>query len=121
MPSWGPTRWGGACAVKRFGEAKTLKSAEFTSDDLSKITGLPHGAQRRVGLAWARSWRNAQRNISRTSKSVSNPYVHPVGQRGYRAAGAYPGGTGSLEGAAWSEATHVPQNMPAPLKHFQNK
>ena len=44
MPSWGPTRWGGACAVKRFGEAKTLKSAEFTSDDLSKITGLPHGA-----------------------------------------------------------------------------
>ena len=68
MPSWGPTRWGGACAVKRFGEAKTLKSAEFTSDDLSKITGLPHGAQRWVGLAWARSWRSAQRNISRTSK-----------------------------------------------------
>ena len=40
MPSWGPTRWGGACAVKRFGEAKTLKSAEFTSDDLSENRGL---------------------------------------------------------------------------------
>ena len=95
MPSWGPTRWGGACAVKRFGEAKTLKSAEFTSDDLSKITGLPHGA-------WEPGW-------------------DTVGQRGYRAAGAYPGGTGSPWKARLGAKRRMFQNMPAPLKHFQNK
>ena len=33
----------GLCRVKRFAPGKTLKSAEFTSDDLSQIRGGPAG------------------------------------------------------------------------------
>ena len=36
----------GLCRVKRFAPGKTLKSAEFSSDDLSPIKGLPRDLSR---------------------------------------------------------------------------